>query len=109
MPLKIGDKEYVMPGEKGTPRVLGEETNAIEDEFGLDAMLLFQVLADPSKAAKGYTISKALLALAWVCRSRAGEIVSVADVVKDTAPGDIDIDPEDEDPKDETTEKVTEN
>ena len=108
MPLKIGDKEYVMPGEKGTPRMTGEETLAIEDEFGLDAMRLFQVLENPDKAPKGYTIAKVLLALAWVCRSRTGEIVSLADVVKDTAPGDVDIEPEDEDPKAEATEAVTE-
>lgn len=108
MPLKIGDKEYVMPGEKGTMRVTGEETLAIEDEFGLDAIRLFQVLENPDKAPKGYTIAKVLLALAWVCRSRTGEIVSLADVVKDTAPGDIDIEPEDEDPKAEATEAITE-
>lgn len=107
MPLKIGDKEYVMPGENGTPRITGEETIAIEDEFGIDAILLFLVLQNPDKAPKGYTISKALLALAWVCRSRAGEIVSLADVIKDTAPGDIEIDSE-ENPKEQATETVIE-
>ena len=107
MPLKIGDKEYVMPGEAGTPRILGEETNIIEDEFGLDALRLINVLVDPDRAPKGYTISKALLALAWVCRSRSGEIVSLADVVKDTAPGDIDI-IEEEDPKEEATQVIIE-
>lgn len=107
MPLKIGDKEYVMPGEKGTPRVTGEETLVIEDEFGLDAIRLFLALENPDKAPKGYTISKALLALAWVCRHRAGEVVSLADVLKDTAPGDIDIDGE-EDPKESATETVIE-
>lgn len=107
MPLKIGDKEYVMPGENGTPRINGEETIAIEEEFGLDAQRLWLVLLDPLKAPKGYTLSKATLALAWVCRVRAGEVVSLADVLKDTAPGEIDI-VEGDDPKEEATQVLTE-
>lgn len=107
MPLKIGDKEYVMPGENGTPRINGEETIAIEEEFGLDATRLWMVFVDPMKAQKPYTIAKATLALAWVCRVRAGEVVSIADVLKDTAPGDIDI-IEEEDPKEEATQVPTE-
>lgn len=108
MPLIINGTNYVMPGEKGTPRITGEETLAIEDEFGLDAMRLFQVFTNPDKAPKGYTISKALLALAWVCRSRTGEVVSLNDVIKDTAPGDIDIEEEVEAPKAEATQVTIE-
>lgn len=91
MPAKINGKEYVLPGENNTAQLTGEELMAIEDHFDLDGLRLFVALENPEKAPKGYTVAKALYSLAWVCRVRAGEIVSIADVLKDTAASDIEL------------------
>lgn len=89
MPIKIKGTTYTAPGENGTPELIGDELMAIEDHFELDGLRLFAALENPEKAPKGYTVAKALYSLAWVCRTRAGEIVSIADVLKDTSAGEI--------------------
>lgn len=105
MPISIKGKKYVAPGENGTPQLLGEELMAIEDHFEVDGLRLFNALENPDKAPKGYTLAKALYSLAWVCRTRSGEVVSIADVLKDTAAGDIAFEGEDDiDPKEVATE-----
>lgn len=105
MAINIKGKDYVAPGEKGTPQLTGDELMAIEDHFELDGLRLFAALENPDKALKGYTLAKALYSLAWVCRVRAGEIVSIADVLKDTSAGEIIlVEGDDEDPKEVATE-----
>jgi len=105
MPISIKGKKYVAPGENGTPQLLGEELMAIEDHFEVDGLRLFNALENPDKAPKGYTLAKALYSLAWVCRTRSGEVVSIADVLKDTAAGDIAFEAEEDiDPKEVATE-----
>lgn len=89
MPIKIKGTTYIAPGENGAPELIGDELMAIEDHFELDGLRLFAALENPDKAPKGYTVAKALYSLAWVCRTRAGEIVSIADVLKDTSAGEI--------------------
>ena len=107
MPISISGKSYVAPGENGTPQLVGDELMAIEDHFGLDGLRLFAALENPDKAPKGYTIAKALYSLAWVCRTRAGEVVSIADVLTDTAAGEIVLEEAtDEDPKEVATESA---
>lgn len=106
MPLRIKGQVYKAPGEDGEPTPTGEEIMAIEEHFDLDGFRLFATLVDPLKAPKGYTVAKALYATAWICRSRAGEVVSIADVLKDTSMDEI----EDvaQDPKEEATKAPTE-
>lgn len=105
MPITIKGKSYVAPGENGTSQLTGEELIAIEDHFGLDGLRLFAAMENPDRAPKGYTITKGLYSLAWVCRTRAGEIVSIDDVLKDTAANDIILEDLDADnPKEVATE-----
>lgn len=105
MPIKINGNEYVLPGENNSQQITGEELMAIEDHFDLDGLRLFAALDNPEKAPKGYTVAKALYSLAWVCRTRAGEIVSIADVLKDTAASDIELlEAVNESPKEVATE-----
>lgn len=110
MPLLIKGTKYVAPGEHGTAGPTGEEIMQIEDHFGLDGLKIFETLINPDKERPGYTIAKAMYATAWICRTRAGEIVSIADVLKDTSVDQI----EDlgyeaaDDPKEPTTEVATE-
>ena len=84
MALNIRGKSYPTPNEGDQPGLLGKELMAIEDAFGLDALTLFATL-DSSKpsALAGYTKTKAFYALAWVCMVRAGEILSIQDVLND--------------------------
>lgn len=81
MPMLIEGTKYAIPGEGTTPLLTGRELIAIEDHFGLDGMRLIGVFAG-GKEVKGYTQAKALYALAWVCKSRAGETVSIDDVLE---------------------------
>jgi hypothetical protein len=80
MALVIEGKAYAIPGESGTALLTGRELIAIEDYFGLDGMRLIGVFAG-GKEVKGYTQVKAIYALAWVCKTRAGEAVSFDDVL----------------------------
>jgi hypothetical protein len=84
MPLTIRGKSYPAPNEDNQPGVLGKELVAIEDHFGLDAITLLSTLesADPS-TFPGYTKAKAMYAFAWICLTRAGEILSINDVLND--------------------------
>lgn len=84
MPLNIRGKVYYAPNDAGQPGILGKELVAIEDHFGLDAISLISVLDDPKPSPyPGYTKSKALYALAWICLTRGGVIVSIQDVLDD--------------------------
>ena len=92
MPLKIKGKEYAAPNEAGTPGLTGRELIEIEDYFKLDGLSLMATLTGDDKSiARGYTRAKAIFALAWVCMARAGEPVSLSDVLDDVALGDIEL------------------
>ena len=67
-----------------------ERNNAIEDYFGLDGLQLLAVFGT-DKPAKGYTRTKALYSLAWVCLNRGGQICSLSDVLAEYAPDDFDL------------------
>ena len=88
MALIIKGKSYPMPGQDGQQNLTGDEIIAIEDHFGLDGLDLMAVF-NGAKAPKGYTKAKALWAVAWVGMSRAGEVVSIADVLRDVAVDEI--------------------
>lgn len=81
MAIRIQGKTYAVPGE-GIPNVTGREIATIEDYFGLDGMRLISTLDPDAKQVKGYTQTKALYALAWVCMTRGGETVSIDDVLE---------------------------
>lgn len=86
MPLNIRGKVYPAPLEGDQPGIKGSEMIAIEDHFGLDALLLIGELDNPNPSVhKGYTKAKAMYAFAWICLTRAGEILSLQDVLDDYA------------------------
>jgi hypothetical protein len=84
MTIKIGGKSYVMPKENGTSAPTGKEIVEIENYFsGLDGLTLLGTLSvEEGKERIGYTKVKALYALAWICMVRAGEVVSIGDVLE---------------------------
>ena len=97
MPLVIKGKSYPLPGEHNQPGATGRELIEIEEYFGLDAMKLMSVFAeDESKLPVGYTRVKAMFALAWLAMTRAGEVVSVSDVLNDFSPADFSFEDEPE-------------
>jgi hypothetical protein len=82
MALTVRGKSYPTPNEGDQPGLLGKELMAIEDAFGIDALTLFGTLeSDKPSTLPGYTKAKAFYALAWVCMTRAGEILSIQDVL----------------------------
>lgn len=82
MPIIVRDKSYPMPKENGSPAPTGKEIIEIENYFQLDGLGLLQTLStETGNERPGYTKVKAIYALAWICMSRAGEIVSIADVL----------------------------
>lgn len=91
MPLVIRDKEYPLPKENGSSNVTGKELIEIESYFQLDGLELIRVLSAQGKEKPGYTQVKALYAIAWICLSRSGEIVSIDDVLKEYAIDDFSI------------------
>lgn len=90
MPLNIKGKVYPAPNEGDQPGIKGSEMIAIEDHFGLDAILLINELENPKPSIhKGYTKAKAMYAFAWICLTRGGEVVSIQDVLDDYAIDDL--------------------
>jgi hypothetical protein len=82
--LIVRGKSYPSPNEGDQPGLLGKELMAIEDAFGIDALTLFGTLeSDKPSTLPGYTKAKAFYALAWICMTRAGEIVSIQDVLNE--------------------------
>jgi len=82
MALTVRGKSYPSPNEGDQPGLLGKELMAIEDAFGIDALTLFGTLeSDKPSTLPGYTKAKAFYALAWICMTRAGEILSIQDVL----------------------------
>ena len=90
MPLIIKGKSYPMPAEAPEPNLTGKEIMTIEDHFGLDGLRLMSCLSG-STPGKGYTQAKALWSLAWVAMTRAGEVLSIDDVLNDVSIDDIDV------------------
>lgn len=85
MPLNINGTIYPMPNEGTEPGPNGTELVAIEDHWGLDALTLITALDPDAKVPAGYTKTKALYSLVWIAKKRAGEIVSISDVLNDIA------------------------
>jgi hypothetical protein len=99
MPIIIKGESYNLPTENDTPGPTGREIIAIEDAFGLDGLTLLGVLSDDKLHNNpAYSKLKALYALAWICMTRAGKIVSIDDVLNNYAINDISVE-SDSDPK----------
>ena len=82
MALQIRGTNYVIPGENGSAGPTGREIIEIELAFGLDGLELLGVLAsDKPHPNAAYSKTKAMYAVAWICKTRAGEIVSIDDVL----------------------------
>lgn len=101
MPLTIKGKSYPLPKEAGQQGPTGKELIEIENHFNLDGLTLLGSLVD-EKPPAGYTKAKAIYALAWIAMSRAGEIVSIADVLNDYAIDDLEFSEETDSPKEVT-------
>jgi hypothetical protein len=95
MPLLIKGKEYPLPTENGSSNLTGKELIEIENQFQLDGLELMKVFSQ-GKEKPGYTQVKALFAIAWVCLTRAGEILSINDVLNDYAVDDFGLTEKDE-------------
>lgn len=103
MALNIRGKIYYGPNEGDQPGVLGRELIEIDDHFGLDALTLLSIFDDPKVSTiPGYSRSKAMFALAWICLTRGGEILSIHDVLNDYSIDDF-VEAEDEEVKKELT------
>lgn len=98
MPVVIKGKKYTLPNDGNEPGPTGAELVEIEDYFNLDGLILISSLAQ-EKPPIGYTKTKAIYAMAWIALTRAGEIVSISDVLKDYSIDDFDMSEEEEDPK----------
>jgi hypothetical protein len=90
MPLVIREKSYTIPKENGSPAPTGREIIEIENSFNLDGLALLSTLAsdEPSKL-QGYSKVKALYAVAWIAMTRAGETLSIDDVLNEYAIDEI--------------------
>jgi len=97
MPLVIREKSYTIPKENGSPAPTGREIIEIENVFNLDGLALLGTLAsdEPSKL-QGYSKVKALYAVAWIAMTRAGETVSIDDVLNEYAIDEIQLSDEPE-------------
>jgi hypothetical protein len=95
MPLIIKGESYILPTEDNTQGPTGREIIEIEDAFGLDGLTLLGILGeDEAHPNPAYSKIKALYALAWICLTRAGKVVSIDDVlntysIDEIAPGDL--------------------
>ena len=89
MPIKIKNTVYPLPGENNSQGFTGREIIEIEEHFGLDGLTLISALSSMTPLVKGYTRAKALYSVAWICLTRAGEVVSLADVLNDVSINDI--------------------
>lgn len=101
MPIIIRDKTYPVPGEEGVKGPTGTELTVIEDHYDLDGVLLISSLAQENPP-KHYTRAKAIYAMAWIVLTRAGEIVSMKDVLDEYSIDDFSW--SEDEPKKELTE-----
>lgn len=103
MPLIIKGKEYSLPNEGTEKGPTGQELVEIENYFNLDGLILISSLAQ-EKPPVGYTKTKAMYSMAWIAMTRAGEILSINDILKDYSIDDFDIRWEEDDPKKDLAE-----
>ena len=103
MPLQIAGKTYPLPKEGNQPAPTGREIIELESYFNLDGLTLLSTLSPEAKQIPGYTKTKAFYALAWIAMTRAGEVLSIGDLLNDVAIDDI-VFVEPDSPKEETTE-----
>jgi hypothetical protein len=102
MPLVIKGKSYSLPHEAGQRGPTGSEIIEIENYFNLDGLILISSLAQ-DKPPVGYTKTRAMFAIAWIAMIRAGEILSLNDILNDYSIDDFDF-VEEEEPKKDLTE-----
>jgi hypothetical protein len=82
MPLQIRGESFALPTENGTQAPTGREIIAIEESFGLDGLTLLSVLGeDKPNSNPAYSKVKALYALAWICMTRGGKVLSIDDIL----------------------------
>lgn len=98
MPLIVKDKKYPLPGEGSEKAATGRELVEIESHFDLDGLMLLMSMSQ-EKPPKGYTKAKAMYAMVWIVLTRAGVVVSIADVLNDYAIDDFDFEEYEEDVK----------
>lgn len=100
MPLLIAGTPYALPTDPGQKGLTGEELDGIESHFGIDALLLLQVLGAPDDSPRmpGYTRNRALFSVVWIALNRGGVKVSLADVMRDYAVSDFDFEEPAENP-----------
>lgn len=79
MPIQIQGKSYTLPGEGAEPSITGEELDAIEMHYKVEALDLIDGDFD---AAAGRTHSRWLYSMAWLGLHRAGDERALADVAK---------------------------
>ena len=102
MPLQIRGKIYAIPKEGNEPGPTGRELIEIEDHFELDGLKLMEVLSlDGPSGIPGYSRAKAYYAMAWICMTRKGEILSIADVLNEYSIDEFEAILEDEEGKKE--------
>lgn len=89
MPLIVKGKSYSLPSEGSEKAPTGREIVEIESYFNLDGLILLTALTQ-DKPPAGYTKTKGMYALAWIALTRAGEILSLEDILNDYALDDFD-------------------
>lgn len=100
MPLQIRGKIYAIPKEGKEPGPTGREIIEIEDHFQIDGLKLLELLGDEDVSKiVGYSRAKAYYAMAWICMTRGGEVLSIADVLNDYSIDEFEAIVEDENPK----------
>lgn len=102
MPLVVRSKIYTIPKEAGSSGPTGKEIVEIENYFGLDGLRLIGTLAPSAVETVGYTKTKALYALAWIAMTRAGEILSIDDILNEYSIDELDFQDEDASKKEVT-------
>ena len=95
MPLIIKGKSYPIPNETGQRGPTGSEIIEIENYFNLDGLILISSLAQ-DKVPVGYTRTKAMYAMAWIAMTRAGEVLSLTNILDDYSIDDFDFAEEEE-------------
>lgn len=77
MPIQIQGTDYDLPGENGLEDFTGDELDAIERQFAVDALSLLG--DDEFDPAAGLTKTRWLYALAWTAKRRAGDTRTIAE------------------------------
>ena len=77
MPIQVQGTDYDLPGENGLEDFTGEELDAIERQWAIDALSLLG--DDEFDPAAGLTKTRYLYAMAWVSMRRSGDTRTLAE------------------------------